>query len=33
MNDKNANFDIIMPKEEESDRKNIKGTKNVRGKP
>ena len=24
MNDKNANFDIIMPKEEESDRKNIK---------
>ena len=33
MNYKNASFDIIMSKEEESDSKNIKGTQDVRRKP
>ena len=33
MSDKNASFDIIMSKEEESDSKNIKGTQDVRRKP
>ena len=31
--DKNASFDIIMSREEESDSKNIKWTQDVRGKP
>ena len=33
MNDKNASFDIIMSKEEESDSKNIKGTQDICRKP
>ena len=33
MSDKNASFDITKSREEESDRKNIKGTHDVRGKP
>ena len=33
MNEKNASFDIIMSREEESDSKNIKGTQDVRRKP
>ena len=32
-NDKNASFDIIMSKEEESDCKNIKWTQDIHGKP
>ena len=33
MNDKNASFDIIMSREEESDCKNEKCTQDVREKP
>ena len=33
MSDKNASFDIIMSREEESDCKNVKWTQDVRGKP
>ena len=33
MSDKNASFDITKSREEESDRKNIKGTQDIRGKP
>ena len=32
MSDKNASFDIIMSREKESDCKNVKQTKDVRGK-
>ena len=33
MSDKNASFDIIMSREEESDCKNVKWTQDVHGKP
>ena len=33
MSDKNASFDIIMSREEESDCKNVKWTQDVREKP
>ena len=33
MSDKNASFNIIISREEESDIKNVKWTQDVRGKP